>query len=377
MKVQHLAGVVIGLLIIMAPSRDRQLLGAPGLAVSSVSGSLVHGATVAISGAGFGTKPTAAPLKYDDFQNLSIGQLLSANGWSMNGGQVMPDGSNGADQRPAASSALLRSGTPFTRNAHSVWWRSNTSLAGINAGASNFALTGLAFTKAYIDGWMSFAVNADPQPQNIKPIRLHSNSNYSANPAFFGPTVNNSIGCQRDGVAHSDDDWTDGYTGSGYHSGNWYGAWRHIQWMIDAGSGNNAPNGSCIMYVDGGRVYNHVNVPTIGNGTTWSGIFVGNYVRDDDHGDTHAYWESVYVDTSWARVEISASATYNAVSHREIQIPSAWSNSSITVRLNRGSFSSLQGLYLFVVDELGNVSPGHLLGGSSPPASPTNLRIVR
>ena len=78
-----------------------------------------------------------------------------------------------------------------------------------------------------------------------------------------------------------------------------------------------------------------------------------------DYADT--YWDDVYVDNSWARVEVGDSSTYANCTHREMQIPSSWSNSSVTVTVNQGSLSSLSGKYLFVVDENGDVSSGYAL----------------
>ena len=48
-------------------------LGAP--AISGVSGTLSSGQTVTISGSGFGTKPQAAPLLWDDFEQGTAGGL--------------------------------------------------------------------------------------------------------------------------------------------------------------------------------------------------------------------------------------------------------------------------------------------------------------
>ena len=44
--------------------------------------------------------------------------------------------------------------------------------------------------------------------------------------------------------------------------------------------------------------------------------------------------------------------------HREIQIPTSWSDSRITVTLKAGSFPSLAGHYLYVIDERGRPSAG-------------------
>lgn len=71
----------------------------------------------------------------------------------------------------------------------------------------------------------------------------------------------------------------------------------------------------------------------------WIPLTAGHQYSSDD----------VYVDDSWCRVPAGDSATYNSCTSREPQIPSAWSDSSVTVTLNKGAFSSLSGKHLFVV----------------------------
>ena len=79
----------------------------------------------------------------------------------------------------------------------------------------------------------------------------------------------------------------------------------------------------------------------------------------DSSTDRDDYFiDDVYIDRSWARVEIGNAASYGACTQREIQIPRSWGNGSIDVDLNLGSFSSSAPLYLFVTDENGNVSSG-------------------
>jgi hypothetical protein len=43
--------------------------------------------------------------------------------------------------------------------------------------------------------------------------------------------------------------------------------------------------------------------------------------------------------------------------YREIKVPSAWSDGSIKITVNQGSFQAGETAYLFVVDSDGNVNP--------------------
>jgi hypothetical protein len=337
--------------------------------VTGVSGTLNHGSVVTVAGAGFGAKPNAAPLKFDDFQGVAVGSLVST---STVPGPAWKNANSNAFH-PTVSNQRLRPGTPFTRNMRSRWRQPQD---GGNASSSIY-LDNQTFVKFYFDAWLYFDRSLEiSRPQNIKPIRLHNVNagNPSANPAWL-PV--GAVACQRDGVTRNETDWY-----SGIDQTTMENRWVHIQWMIDAGAGNNSSTGACISYIDGVLRYDHRNSPTTGpNHYSWPEIYIGNYIRTGDwSGEISAYWDSMYVDSSWARVEIGNNPVYAACTQREIQAPSAWSAGSITVRLNRGSFPSLSGLYLFVVDANGNASPGYRLSGgggaSGPaPAAPTNLRI--
>ncbi|GAH76879.1 unnamed protein product, partial [marine sediment metagenome] len=67
------------------------------------------------------------------------------------------------------------------------------------------------------------------------------------------------------------------------------------------------------------------------------------------------YWDEIYIDTTQSRVEIGNAATWSGCSHREVQIPSSWSSSSVSIDVNTGSFSNGTA-YLYVVDSSGAVN---------------------
>ncbi|MCD4791910.1 MAG: T9SS type A sorting domain-containing protein [Bacteroidales bacterium] len=87
------------------------------------------------------------------------------------------------------------------------------------------------------------------------------------------------------------------------------------------------------------------------------------------------YWDDMLVQVGTrSRVEIGDNPDWNYCTHREIQIPTAWSNNSITITANQGSFQDDDTAYLFVVDENGTVSNGYPITistgstGNIPPA---------
>ena len=91
----------------------------------------------------------------------------------------------------------------------------------------------------------------------------------------------------------------------------------------------------------------------------YDNLYFGAYFAMDKYTPTPQmwlYWDEVYIDTTQARVEIGNASSWSACTHREIQIPSSWSSSSISVTVNQGSFSDGGGAYLYVVDSNGNVN---------------------
>ena len=74
--------------------------------------------------------------------------------------------------------------------------------------------------------------------------------------------------------------------------------------------------------------------------------------------------DQVYLDNTQAHVFISDKSnitnwlTYSSTAHNEVQVASAWSNSSITITLNQGTFTQGTTAYLYVVDSNGNISRG-------------------
>jgi hypothetical protein len=90
---------------------------------------------------------------------------------------------------------------------------------------------------------------------------------------------------------------------------------------------------------------------------SWSLLALGAYGQATAAG-FQSYYDDVYIDNTLARVEIGDAPDYASATHREIQIPSSWSDGHIEATLHLGSFPATAGLYLYVVDAEGRVSPG-------------------
>jgi hypothetical protein len=94
-----------------------------------------------------------------------------------------------------------------------------------------------------------------------------------------------------------------------------------------------------------------------------------------DNANAVAWWDDLYVSQSQARVEVCAASTWAACTNREIQPASTWSDSSITVKLNKGGLSSMTGLYLYVTDASGTVNAQgfRLSSGGKIPSAATGV----
>jgi hypothetical protein len=97
--------------------------------------------------------------------------------------------------------------------------------------------------------------------------------------------------------------------------------------------------------------------------------------------DTDVYFDDIYIDGTVSRVELGNSGDYSLCDHVEMQVPTTWAATEITVNVNTGSFADQDAAYLFVVDADGNVSNGYPVvinatsGGIVP--TPTNFTATR
>jgi hypothetical protein len=93
----------------------------------------------------------------------------------------------------------------------------------------------------------------------------------------------------------------------------------------------------------------------------------GNISGGDGTGEK-IYIDDIYIQVgTQSRVEIGDADTWAACTHREIQYPTAWTEGEvtdeITVTLNEGGFSDLDGTYLYVVNSDGEYNAtGYELG---------------
>lgn len=328
--------------------------------IQQVSGTLNQNSTVTISGSGFGSKATAAPLRWDDFEAGAVGQALT--GWDI--------GSTNADSLPKYVNKS-RLGTTGSKSAHQHFAPGQYN--------SDIGIYGYSSRKFYVSGWVSGSTVGSPS-RNVKLVGFRG-----------GPPGDWDYPYGRL------DQWPDNGGGSKYVTdcdGNdmaqdWDmpgliiadGKWHRFETWIDLGTpnGNNGVYSTWKDTVEWGKTLKGTFIKS--SGCTFTNVHIQAYYATDTGTNPGAdyYWDELYVDTTRARVELGNAPTWAACTHREIQVPSAWSTNSIAFKVNKGIFSTGQQAYLFIVDENGNPSSGYPItigGGAVSFSAPTNLRVT-
>lgn len=338
-----------------------------------------HGQTVNISGADFGAKVPAAPLLWDTFENGTNGAaILESNA-------VIGDWDYGAGYDNVYYTNAMHygsSGTMAARNQFAPW--------GIAGGDNSSLSKNGTFPVIYMD-YKRFYPASNGYSSNHKQYRM-----YGANDTI---QVFVAHACEEWGVAEmSGVDQDDGGT---YTGTEWdvkipvMNVWEHYQLIFRESSTPTSKDGVIRMFVDGEESgFNRTNMNTRNSASEhFDQIRIGHYLdanpRPGDNlfcdasNSAVIYHDNVYIDTTWARVELGNAATYAASTHREIQIPTTWANdgTSITINVNTGTFAVGQTAYLYVFNAAGEVNnagrPVVIGSGASvaPPAAPAGLTV--
>ncbi len=302
-------------------------------AISSVSGDISNGQTVTISGSGFGSKTQAGPLisSYDDantadnFYSMGVGSAPGGSWRSYGSVSIQTSdkrSSNYQNEKYVRTDFndgnyhFLRAYTSGSSFYVSFWWRTTQSISQPSGGNAKFVLL-----------W----------PQGTGGSASHIQE------AFWGSPVN-VIRSAQDNGGSPYDDWTNMIPSSPFTT------WHHMEIMADASSWWSTQD------------YEHTR--------TWGGFNLGSFSSPEwrfghgTGGGSGGYIEidQVYIDDTKAHVFISDKSsmgswsTYSGKAHTEIQVPSAWSGSSISFTLNQGSFFDGETVYLYVVDENGEIN---------------------
>ena len=338
----------------------------------SVSGALNHGASITISGSGFGVKSTAAPVAWDNASGAAVTDV-----WTGSWPDQLP-GYNLAYYAPMRGIALPHSHvTRYIAGAHA----SNT---GADTGYDVLMWKSIALPPLPYYIYASWYQRADNAwhfggDNNFKTFDYSAGDEpYALTQSWYtcyGPphpdsnTDNGLQWTQQTGTPLSNPDQNGHNAWWGKAVNPMAGQWSKVEIAIKV---TGQADGYINIWENGQQVMNYVGI-TDNYGGTRRSIAIGGYARMQGYTSNWRYFDDVYVDTTLSRVVLADKPVLSQASIVELQIPSAWSDGSITAQVNLGKFTQGQTAYLFVVDASGNVSATGLAvtaGGTATQVTP-------
>lgn len=345
-------------------------------AVTGSSGTWSHQGTVTISGTGFGSKGTVAPVVWDDASGASI-----TSKW--NGAWPDCAGSPLAYRTPAQ----VGRGIPLPHS-HITKYISGAHMPGTGANCgynvimfktrtvSLPAYTYATWYERVDDNWTfggddnfkTFAYSVDTTP-----YELPNNWYLEYNPRPTSPTSGATWHINDDGASLQTPD-------ANGHNWWWGGAinpmsgvWKKIEMELKY---TTASDGYIKLWENGTQKIDYRGrTDNLAGTTRTEGI--GGYARNYGTAGNWRYFADVYLDYSRARVILGNAPTLAASTRREVQIPTSWSALSITLSANLGAFSDGQTAYVYVFDANGvsNTSgiPITIGAGGTPDTTPPSV----
>lgn len=326
-------------------------LAAPS--VQQVGGSLDHNATITITGSGFGTKPTAAPIVWDN----ATGNVLSDK-WDGAWPSKLP-GYNTQYYGPMRGVNPPHShDTRFIAGAHAA----NT---GADSGYDVLFYKNITVQSGGSFIYVSWYQRADNDwhfggDNNFKTFAYSVCCGAYQAPYWYTmygpphPDSNTDAGLvwaiNGQQLANPDNNGRNAWWNRAINPTA--GKWTKEEMAIKASAGS---DGYVKQWENGTLVINYAGPSDQfpGNGRT---VAIGGYARMQGFTSNWRYFDDVYLDTTLARVVLANKPSLADATIIENQIPTAWSDGSITATVNLGQFTQGQSAYLFVVDSSGNVS---------------------
>ena len=357
--------------------------------ISSVSSNAADEYNIVISGSSFGTNPLSIEWLgglNGNIEQGTVGTAFSKGNWTK-------DPTSDSRQTPIYTNEKSHSGAKSIKS----YWPVQSQYT------SAFTYdTGKNIGTLYMTFWVYFE-HVDSAGQ-WKIFRIRPDSNYGDRDGeyYFNEWYNSdhtisqgghSLFCKYDGYAqcypNSDDSlrWPASYVNNN--------KWIRLEVYGKESSGDNVRDADFDFKKHdqtSAPISLLTNGPWIGNIKTrvdagedrWRYIVFENYWGNISAGSgtgEKAYFDDIYIQVGTkARVEIGNNPIFTSCTHREIQFPTAWSDSSIAITFNKGSFVENDTVYLFVADANGNVNsqgyPVTIQKAVAPPSPPKGLRIT-
>jgi hypothetical protein len=338
-------------------------VGAPSIALvtstldhqtlSATSGTLDHRSTITISGAGFGTKPAAAPLAWDDASGTSTSAIWDG-AWPSKISQY-----NMAYRTPQRGIALPHNHvTRYIAGAHG---EKRGADGGSNVMVYKNVTLPATFPYYVYASWYQRADDAwvFGGDNNFKTFDYSTGSDPYANSNWYlgyGPPHPASTsdspqwGPNDDGKSLMNPDMN-GHNYWWNHGVNpMSGKWSKVEVEIKLTDQNDG-------FIRVTENASHVLINYVGPTDKYPGktrtIGIGGYARMTGQPNNWRYYADVYLDTTLARVVLANNADLSKATIVETQLPVSWNDGSIDTGVNLGQFAEGQTAYLFVFDPTG------------------------
>lgn len=308
-----------------------------------IEGAARQGQTFRIFGSGFGLKAHPAPLRWDDFQNGTLGQryLDRASGgvFDIQSEPTRQPTYSSGRQRVPGDICALQDFSERNNKAMAVQHEFQQLYVTFWAYRDDYAGTAMRVTNCKVFG------NFYKGPWTGLPESRWDEY-------WFQDSGHMQMNdCNGDNVANN---WS---VKSNPRLNEWIRVERYFNYG-DPGVNNGYAFGSINLEVIG--EISGVFQPAACAGDRLGLFVVGNYFRTEDGTGAllRQYLSEMYADTTLARVEIGNAPVWDQCTRREIQAATAWLNGVVSVEFNAGGFTAGQQAYAFVVDRNGNASNG-------------------
>jgi hypothetical protein len=315
--------------------------------ITSVSGTFTNMASIEVRGSDFGTKTPAAPKVFANFDSsLAPSPLGQRTSWNQVQSLVWS-----ASERCAMASD--GSGVWTLRVDDPTWFQDGHTIYVYRRVKRNFLVT-------------------DDSRQNYKSLRAWFNIGNPGYPNIYvAPSHNRVFTEWRTAPAIDSGYWANfQWTGTGWNTEEFLIRASHINLkdgiLTCRYNGKTKASGSILTRTtDDSGVINQLFAlhEVIANPNTWSPPW----------SDSNRIWaDDIYVDNTWARIQLGNAEYYTNCTAFAMQLPTAWSSGQLTFRFNSATFGNGQQAYLFVFNAGNEVNPRGFpitIGGSSQPSN--------
>ncbi|MBT6995164.1 hypothetical protein HN865_02675, partial [Candidatus Woesearchaeota archaeon] len=326
--------------------------GEPHVGSVSNLGVLSHGESFSIDGSSFGVKSPVNPMSWDDFESHSLGSYIHESE------PIYGPTWGGFDNYAGPGLQYDGTHTHAGSVAANVDWSyrdTNTAFGWVGEGPLDaLYITYWRWAEGDYSNDIDVCHTGGGEACNLKQFYIFgTNSNLPQGMILIPAGATKWAWYNNDGdTEYVDQHWVHDDT---YRVYNRWSVYTEMRTPVTE------PNDIVKMWLDGQLGLDLINYPQRSCGDCSYDDFRLGYMAAGFTDTAKAWFDDLYIDTTQARIELCDLNDWNLVevngAHCEIQIPhTTWDGSNIQFTANQGSFTETDDLYLFVIDENGNVN---------------------